>query len=187
MRYINHKDQCTFDSFTALHRLCLLFQFFNKSSYRFVNPFLDGHRVGSRSHIKEAHFDQFSCKNTSSCCSITCRVICPAGHLNSPEGHAHKTRAFNTRLQVPINLLKVRSSLQESEEQKIESALKLATILTSLIRAAPAFSIALGNSMARAIVTPSLITLGVPNSSRTTLRPANPQHSALVQVTSSHT
>jgi len=43
--------------------------------------------------------------------------------------------------------------------------------LTSRMRDAPAFSMALGSSMARAIVTPSLMTLGAPNSSSTTLRP----------------
>lgn len=44
--------------------------------------------------------------------------------------------------------------------------------MTSWISETPAFSIASGSSMAFAIVTPSLITLRVPDSERTTLRPA---------------
>ena len=44
--------------------------------------------------------------------------------------------------------------------------------LTSLMRAAPAFSMGSGSSIARAIVTPSLTTFGLPNSSKTTFLPA---------------
>lgn len=46
-------------------------------------------------------------------------------------------------------------------------------VATSWISCAPAFSIAFGSSMARAIVTPSFITLRFPDSDRTTLRPRN--------------
>jgi hypothetical protein len=44
---------------------------------------------------------------------------------------------------------------------------------TSRIKEAPAFSMGSASSIARAMVTPSLTTLGVPNSSKTTFLPAN--------------
>lgn len=51
---------------------------------------------------------------------------------------------------------------------------------TSLIRAAPAFSMGSANSIARAMVTPSLTTFGLPNSSRTTFLPTKCQGKKLI-------
>ncbi|WVZ02530.1 hypothetical protein V8G54_023336 [Vigna mungo] len=51
----------------------------------------------------------------------------------------------------------------------------LVLLATSLIRAAPAFSMASGSSIARAMVTPSLTTFGLPNSSNTTFLPLGPR------------
>uniref|UniRef100_A0A7C8YGV3 Uncharacterized protein n=1 Tax=Opuntia streptacantha TaxID=393608 RepID=A0A7C8YGV3_OPUST len=48
-------------------------------------------------------------------------------------------------------------------------------LATSRIKAAPAFSIGSANSIARAIVTPSLTTFGLPNSSKTTFLPLGPR------------
>jgi hypothetical protein len=78
---------------------------------------------------------------------------------------------YQTMCRHMIRFLSNSAIPQVKKSAQLKDMLAWGTHLTSRIRDAPAFSVASGSSIARAIVTPSLMTFGAPNSSSTTLRP----------------
>ena len=93
-------------------------------------------------------------------------VPSPAESLVLLATYTLHQKQFNISMWRRIQLLSLKWNLAKFKEKSEDEG------PTSLMRAAPAFSIASGSSIARAIVTPSFTTLGLPNSSKTTFLPS---------------